>query len=241
MNIRKIGICDDNEASQKLLKQICIKYYSDKNIHLDIDLYNNGEELLKKGRKYDYLFLDIEMYNLNGVEVAKIIRKTDIDTMIVIISGYPEYKNKAYSVHVFDYLDKPIRTKKIFTLLNELERYFQKKRQTFYVSFKTINGIIQIDVDKIMYIEYFNRRLNINTIDGVHYMYGNIKDISEKLKKFNFIVPHRAFIVNMNHIERIEKNTICLQNRTEIPISKLKKKEINDIFLTYLSFSADTI
>ena len=239
MNIRKIGICDDNEASQKLLKHICTNYYSDKNIHLVVDLYNSGEDLLKKGKKYDYLFLDIEMYNLNGVEVAEIIRKTDIDTMIVIISGYPEYKNKAYSVHVFDYLDKPICTQKIFNLLNELERYFQKKRQTFYVSFKTINGIIQIDVDEIMYIEYFKRRLNINTVNGVYYMYGNIKDIFSKLKKFNFIIPHRAFIVNMNHIERIEKNTICMQDKTNIPISKLKKKEIDYIFLAHLSSLAE--
>lgn len=233
---RNIAICDDDKDILRLFTNTCKTYYSDKIINANIDDFSSGEDLLKSEKKYDYILLDIEMDNLNGIEVSEEIRKTDIDTMIVIISGYPKYKNRAYSAHVFDYLDKPVNGNKLINLLNELERYMMKKIEKNFVTFKTIDGVVKLDVEDIIYIDYFDRKINIHTLDETFYQYGNISDMAKKMEKYNFIFPHRAYIVNMNYIEKIDGNVIKLYKKLgNIPISKLKKKEINEKFFYYLS------
>lgn len=233
---RNIAICDDDKDILQLFTSTCKTYYKDKLISANIDNFNSGEELLKAKKKYDYILLDIEMDNLNGIEVSEEIRKTDIDTMIVIISGYPKYKNRAYSAHVFDYIDKPVNGSKLKDLLNELERYMMKKIKKKFITFKTIDGVVKLDIKDIIYIDYYDRKINIHTFDETYYQYGNISDLAQKMEEFNFIFPHRAYIVNMSYIEKIEGNSIKLyKNLVSIPISKLKKKEINEKFFNYLS------
>lgn len=237
---RKIAICDDDKNIQQLLKSACQYYYSDKDYKIHMDIFSTGEELLNSVHKYDYILLDIEMYDLNGIEVAEKIRETDIDTMIVIISGYPKYKNRAYSVHVFDYIDKPISKVRFFNLLDELERYSCKKIEKSYLSFKTIHGVVQLDKDDIVYLEYFDRKINIHTIEKEYSLYGKISDLASQLSEFMFLFPHRSYIVNMQYINKIEGNSIFLANSNiTIPISKLKKKEISDTFFKYLAAKAE--
>ena len=133
MNIRKIAICDDDRKTQDLLYVACESYYKEKNQKILIKNFDTGEELLAFNQKFDYILLDVEMSDLNGIEVAEKIRETDIDTMIVIISGYPKYKNRAYSAHVFDYIDKPVNKSRIFRLFDELERYLSKKQKKRHI------------------------------------------------------------------------------------------------------------
>lgn len=239
-DMRKIAICDDDEKIQKLLNFNCENYYKEKSQKVFIANFSTGEELLASNQKFDYILLDVEMYNLNGVEVAEKIRETDIDTMIVIISSYPKYKNRAYSAHVFDYLDKPLSKAKIFTLFDELERYLSKKTEKTYISFKTINGIIKLDRDDITYLECYDRKIVIHTNKKKYYVYEKISKLAKQLEKHNFIFPHRSYVVNMSYVEKIEGNDIFLStlennNTTLIPISKLKKKVIYDSFYKYLS------
>lgn len=241
-DIRTIAICDDDRKTQTLLELSCKEYYSLRNQEICIDAFDTGEELLLSLKKYDFILLDIEMHDLNGIEVAEKIRETDIDTMIVIISGYPKYKNRAYSAHVFDYLDKPVNKQKIFRLFDELERYISKKIKRTFLSFKTIDGVVQLDKDDIKFFEYYDRKINIHTIDNVYYMYGKISDLAKQLTKYDFIFPHRSYVVNMKFVEKIDRNTIVIgKNDLLIPISKLKRKEISDTFFNYLSREADNI
>lgn len=237
---RNVAICDDDLSVLERFTQTCNLYYKGKMINAFIDNFSTGEALLSTNKKYDYILLDIEMEDLNGIEVAEEIRKTDIDTMIVIISGYQKYKNRAYSAHVFDYLDKPVNSEKLINLLDELERYMLKKIKKEYVTFKTIDGVVRLDVDDIVYFEYYERKVNIHTFDETYYLYGNISDIAKQMDEYGFIYPHRAYVVNMKYIEKIEGNSIILYPRKgNVPISKLKKKEIRETFFNFLTVQAE--
>ena len=56
----------------------------------EISIFNSGEDFIKSKVKYDCIFLDIEMINLNGIEIATMIRNYDLDTYIIIVSGFPK-------------------------------------------------------------------------------------------------------------------------------------------------------
>ena len=84
-----IAIVDDLSYENDKLKNILNEYAAINKIALKTDEYNNGESFLKNYSPYAYtiVFLDIFMEGLSGVDIAKIIRKSDTDTIIVFLAG----------------------------------------------------------------------------------------------------------------------------------------------------------
>lgn len=236
MNLN-IAICDDNQKIRKQYCDFCKKYYQTRNdLHVNISTFISAEQMLQGTTCFDYIFTDIQLIDMNGLEMIKKIRETNIDVLIVIISGFPEYKNQAYSWHIYDYLDKPVSQKRFEQTLQELDRYFLSRLKRPYHYFHTIEGNIQLPIDQITYFEYINRKICIHTYrNQSFYMYEKIKTLYTIFAPFHFIYPHKAFIVNMDYILRMDTNEILLfDNNTHIPISNLKKKQVRDKFLRYL-------
>ena len=86
----KFAICDDDIQFCNKIKSYIIEYYGENKV--EISIFNSGEDFIKSKVKYDCIFLDIEMINLNGIEIATMIRNYDLDTYIIIVSGFPKYK-----------------------------------------------------------------------------------------------------------------------------------------------------
>ena len=108
--ILKIAICDDDLQVTSVYKRIIESYSIQNNIDFEIDLLSSGKDLIKKyseGVSYNALFLDIELSNENGIEIAEKIKSTyDRNVFIVFISNYPKYMMESFSVH--PYCDVPV-------------------------------------------------------------------------------------------------------------------------------------
>lgn len=234
----KVAICDDNQKFCDDLKDLISDYW--KRYNLKFSLFHSGEDLLQSKEKYNCIFLDIEMIDLNGVEVATQIRAYDLDTYIVIISGFPKYKNIAYKLHVFDYLDKPIDKNILFKTLDDLILLLQKNKEESYASFHTDQGIVKINIKDILYFEYKNRKINLYISDGKRYQfYNTITKLEENFEKFQFISPHKAFLINPSFIVNIKTNDLIMENQAIIPISKLKRKQVRERYFEFLSQEMD--
>ena len=101
----KIAICDDEKKASEALLEIleeCPEPIE------KTDVYFSGEELLRSTEQYDLLFLDIDMEGIDGIETARKIRLKDKKVKIVYVTAYSEYAGKAFSVHAFGYLLKPV-------------------------------------------------------------------------------------------------------------------------------------
>ena len=123
---------------------------------------------MKECSKYifSFIFLDIDLGEQNGVEIAKMIRKIQTNPVnIVFVTSYAEYQTKVLSIHTFDYLLKPINKKKIHKVLDDLMFWYNSETSNLKerVTFKTINGLITIYIDDLLYFEYNNRRIDIVT------------------------------------------------------------------------------
>lgn len=238
----KIAICDDEEIIRKQIANTIIEYFSSKNIETEIFQYLDGCSLLEDCNQliFSFIFLDIDLGKHNGVEIAKMIRKIQTNPVnIVFVTSYAEYQTKVLSIHTFDYLLKPINKKAIYKVLDDLMFWYNSEESSLKerVIFKTINGLITIYIDDLLYFEYSNRRIDIVTKNHIYHMYDKIKCIVSKMTKYDFVSPHAAYVINMKEISQYIKseNRIIMTNGKNIPISQLKAKKFKEEYMNYIN------
>lgn len=238
----KIAICDDEEYARKKLSSIIKDYFANIDKKILIKEYNSGKNFLKMEIRFDIIFLDIEMPELNGIETAKILRKWDVNSKIIYVTHHKNYKANAYQVHAFDYITKPISEESLFKVLTEIMRYMDNKHNLPKLVFKTDQGVITMEADDVYYLEYFERKVVIASSKGEHISaHYTMKQLFEKLSKYNFEAPHKSYIVNMVHIKLIKGFNIELENGVTIPLAQKRAVIFKKRFNNFLQSTFDII
>ncbi len=99
-----IAVVDDEKA----IRQQIYSFIKKKKPDFRVSVFASGEELLADGRRFDIIFLDIQMDGIGGIEAARTLRKQDEDVILIFITGMKEYVFEAFDVSAFHYLIKPI-------------------------------------------------------------------------------------------------------------------------------------
>lgn len=225
----KVAVCDDNNSIVNEIKKVIESYEKKK---VSIKTYNNGEELLDEGEKFDVLFLDIDMPNMDGIEVAKRIRSFDKEVKIIYVTNFTDYKNLAFSVHAFGYLNKPIIKEEIYHQLDEANEY--SKQEDPLLEFITANGRERVAVSEIYFFEYLNRKVKMKTLNNTYILKDKITAIGERMQSFGFLMPHKSFTVNLFHVKNIKGYDIYMMDGSIIPLSQKKSAEFREKLTIYL-------
>lgn len=233
----KIAICDDNEEIISKLNKIVQNHMKVKCIKYEIFTYIYPKPLLDSKDKYDIIFLDIDLGDENGIEIAKKIREYDKNVKIIFATSYTEYMSKAFSVHAFSYLTKPFKDEDVILCLDEAISYLETPKKSVKINLPTNNGDILIECDDIIHIESIARQLVITTTKTklMTTTYNtNITKLLNLLPADEFKSPHRSFIVNLNYINAIKGHELNMCDGVIIPISKNKVLEFRKEFNNFL-------
>lgn len=172
------------------------------------------------------LFCDIQMPNLSGMELSKMLPDR---TRIIFTTAFSEYAVEGFRVRALDYLLKPIsyddflsaalKAKEYFEVTEPAEVTEQRKIKSIFV--KTEYRLQQIDLDKITYIEGLKDYVKIHLNDGTAPILSlmRLKTLEEILPKEDFVRVHKSFIIRMERIEAIERNHIIIGS-DRIPIGE---------------------
>lgn len=226
-------IIDDEPLAADLLSS-----YARKTPFLNlIGAYNNAVEAMKGIRENNVhlVFLDIQMPDLGGIELAKILPK---DTKVVFTTAFSQYAIDSYKVNTLDYLLKPISYEEFvkaadkalewFTKVNPNMKLFNKDR---FIYVKSDYKMVQIKYDDIIYIEGVKDYVKIFTDNGEKPVMSlmNMKKFEENLPQPEFLRTHRSYIVHMTKVKLIDKFHIAF-GKELIPISDTYKEEIQNYF-----------
>ena len=229
----KIAICDDEKSARDILLQMLSEYPDSFSC---LDIYESGEAFLETHKNYDLLFLDIDMKGMDGIETARKIRLKDKKLKIVYVTAYREYAGKAFSVHAFGYLLKPVKKEKLFAQIEDAKSYREEEKQEEEpLEFVTTEGRVLLRPGDIYYFEFWNRKIKISTKDGQMEMKGKISDIREKMLEYGFAAPHKSFVVNMGQIKNIKGYEISLMNGEQIPLSQKQAVGFKETLSKYLA------
>lgn len=115
-----IAVCDDDLEITKSINKLLMKYQDERDLDFTVDLFNDGSGLkssILKGKKYDLIYLDIEMRQMNGIATAKYIRSIDTTVLLIYVSNYDNYLKELFEVEPFRFMSKPINDKRFYMFL----------------------------------------------------------------------------------------------------------------------------
>lgn len=224
----RIAICEDDLAQLNYLKNCVENIFEDIETQVEISAYNSGKGMIENDlKKIDIFLLDIQMEELNGMDVAKILRKNNNNAEIIFVTAIIDYVQEGYKVRAYRYLLKPIKIEELKEHLLSCIDEISKKRDN-YIILKTRGKINKIPVDEVTYIEVIRRDIIVHTVDGEDYTVKNSMDNIEKsLKQYNFFRCHKSYLLNIDYVQAIQGNIVTV-NREEIPISKYRINELKD-------------
>ncbi|HSZ32134.1 MAG TPA: LytTR family DNA-binding domain-containing protein [Puia sp.] len=182
-----------------------------------------------KKNKVDFIFLDINMPKLSGMELAVLLPK---ETKIVFTTAYSEHAAESYTFQTIDYLLKPITLNRFLSSTQKIEAHFNNRqtsntptstpeKEWFFVkSGKTLN---KIRMEDILYFEGEKEYVRLVTITERILIYRRLKDIQEQLP-LPFMRVHNSYIVNTRQISKIQDNHIYIAGK-QIPLSEKFKTD----------------
>jgi len=224
----KCIIVDDEPLARELLKS-----YVEKTPTLILEeVCESATEAYKalSEKKIDIIFLDINMPMLNGIEFAGLIPKR---TRIIYVTAYEQYAVQGFRVNALDYLLKPVSYQEFLSSIGKAVEWFSRQTpaavesvsESDTITVKSDYRLHRIRLQNIRYIEVQKDRLIFyRTDEDPLSSIMSMKEIEELLPEDSFMRVHRSFIVNMRHVEIMEKGRIVF-DKTYIPISESKREE----------------
>lgn len=231
----KIAICDDESQFRNRITEYANEYFSQKHLTVETDEYQNGTNLLNSEEKYDIVFLDIELGDVNGIEVAKVLQKKHPATVFLIVTSYRQYLDDAMDINVLRYIDKPVSRERIFS---SLDRALKEINESEILLHGQKGSLVKLKMSEIIYIEAKLREVNVYTENGKYKVSETLKQIKQLLTADCFAVPHNSFIVNLNYISKFQREQIVLlksYDSVRIPVATRKQAEFRKRTLEFFS------
>lgn len=231
----KVAIVDDDINVCFKIEEYILSYAAAISESFDVETFQSGEKFLEywdEQCQFDLIFLDIELYNLNGIEVGSILRKIkeNYKVQIIYISAKNTYAMKLFQNRPFDFIVKPVNKEKIWSVLSDYVKEFICTK--IYYKYTINRKEYSILVDDIIYIQSNRKKLLINTRKETTEIYGKLDDEIKKLPENLFLRIHRCYAVNVNYISRFSPEEITLINGEEFSISKTFQDKVSEKLLS---------
>lgn len=226
-----IAVCDDEQEYRKLIIQHINFYFNEHCIKCECFEYENGKDLISSEKSFDIVFLDIEMDELNGIETAKQINKTNKKAVIFIVTAFQKYLDDAMDLNVFRYIDKPLNSQRLYNGLDKAIELINNNEISFRVR---DNRIIKIRKSDIVCAEIIKRNVRITTVDTQYDTRENMEYFRQNLTASFFAVPHNSFIVNFNYVSEFKRDSMKLCNNQVVSIAPRKRTEISKKFMQFI-------
>lgn len=233
-------MCDDNKV---LLEKFTaeIKKISEKNgLKISLRSFESGEglifELSDNPNSADVIFLDVLMGGINGIEVAKELRRLGCFAEIVFLTSSEEYVFDSFDTNPFYYLlkNEASMQKLESILLKVYDIADNKAKKVFHCENKGEAKLIPYD--SISYFEVDNRVITVHFDNAqVFSFYSTMDALCAEFSEEDFVRVHRSFLVNIKYIKNIGKDMLELTNGDTVPMSASNNKKTRMAIMKYHS------
>ena len=231
----RIALCDDDADALQTAEQLCSRILEEAGIDAQISPYQDSRQLLadlEQNAEFDMLLLDVMMDGLDGMALAKALRKRDSEIPIVFMSSYREMAMQGYHVSALRFLAKPLDP---VAAREALLFCYDRRVRKQELLLNTDDGQRRIDCSELMYAEAWNRGTRLWTTLGQIQVRQKFSDLVTQLPERDFVMCHRAYAVNLKYIRALRRDELDIRGGKTIPVSKYRADEVERRFVDYLA------
>ena len=227
----RIAICDDEIGTCSDIENMILDFAKSHALQMETEVFYSGEILYRSIQGqclFDLIFLDIQLLQLDGVQVGRLIRERlgNEKISIVYISSKETYAMSLFQVRPLDFLIKPITEEKITDILQKFIRLSEANKQEFY--FKTGKSIRRLYLDEIQYFACNGKKIEVHTTSGKQEFYGTMPELWKQVEGKGFWTIHKSYVVNSVFVSVYHYDSVQMADGTVLPISQKYRKLMKD-------------
>ena len=221
----RIAICDDRQEDREYVRQLTARWAQQRGNQVEMTEFCSAEQFLFSCPQpdFDLLLLDIEMGEMDGVSLAKQVRRTNELMQIVFITGYSDYITEGYEVAALHYLMKPVKEEKLFVVLDRAVERLHKN--TKVLTLETSEEMVRVPLYQVSALEVQRNYVTVHARQD----YTVKKSLSELMEQLDerFFRVGRSAVVNLNDISRVTRSDIYLTDGRSIPLPRGAYDKLN--------------
>jgi len=221
-----IAICEDDPADAANIYAMLERYMGQHGYTSELSVFASGEELLASFSLglYDVIFLDIYMGDMNGIDTAKNIRKIDPTCALIFITSSRDHSLESYSVRGSAYVLKPIEEDAMHSALFTCREIFLRNAR--YIEIRVDRADIKIPLIKLYFIEIYRNTALFHTASGEYKTRMTLDEAEQQTGGKPFYRCHQSYLINTNHVRKLDGNDVVMQNGARVPIRKNGRDEM---------------
>ena len=230
MKLKKILVVDDTELFAINISSRINNYVID-NIKLDCEYIIDSTSDLIMSNNYDTYFLDIDMPNCNGFDLAKKIIEIKPKAIIIFVTAHDGLVYNSFDLNPFYFIRKSNLEKDFEKAMGCLVTKFIKDDR--FITLKYDSKSLNIDVIDIIYIEKVRNDLIIYAKNCTYTSRGSMDNMEKQINDHRFAKCHVSFMVNLMNISKLNENDLIVEDKY-IPISRRYKTNFKQKYFDYL-------
>lgn len=219
-----IAIVEDEVIWRDTLLAYLKRFEGENDVTFSIDTFHSPVMLLENYKpKYEIIFMDIQMPDMNGMEAARRLRTVDQQVILIFVTNLTQYAIAGYEVSAMDYILKPVQYYSFaMKLTKAIWRLGGQSDDSINVT--TDTGSARVRLKDIFYVEVRGHMLTYHTHEGSYYGFGSLISQEDKLREKGFVRCNSCYLVNLEYVGSVKGYTLTLKNGEELKISQPKKK-----------------
>ena len=221
-----IAVCDDSAADGEYVRTLLDEWARLRAQDVHAELFSSAEKFLfhyEDDQSYDILLLDIEMGGMDGVTMARRIRKGNEAVQIVFITGYSDYIAEGYDVAALHYLMKPVSREKLFAVL---DRAAEKcRRNERFLALEAGGELVRIPLYEIRYLDVHQNYVTVHAKQD-YTVKRTLGEFEQELGE-GFFRAGRSLIVHLGCIRRVTKTDVYLDDGSVLPLPRGAYEPLN--------------
>lgn len=222
----KLAVCDDNVSHIQYIRELTLQWAAAAGVQVQVSGFPSAEAFLfayEAERDFDLLLLDVEMGGMDGVSLARAVRRENEDIQIVFISGYADYIADGYEVSALHYLTKPVEREKLFQVLERAAK--RRKGPETLLTLQLPGEVVRVPLSEIRYLDVLHNHV---TVHGERdYTVKRPLGELEALLDGRFFRIGRSCILNLAYVRRASRQTVELTGGISLPLPRGQYEKLN--------------
>lgn len=235
----RIAVVDDEEYFLRKIRSLIKKMFSDNGFNCDIVCFSSALEFKSKctENSFNVIFLDIDMPEISGMNLAKFLRESGSKAFIAFVSSYENFVFQAFVHSAYRFIRKLNLIDDLSEMVNSLSIDLKTSQRYIMLKFQD-NRVGMVDLTKVMLFYSVHHDLFLSykkdSFEQLAYRVYTMDKLEEMLSEKGFVRTHRGYIVNISYIYQIEQDKVILTNNVSVNMSKSRSEIIKKKFQEHL-------